>query len=156
MRTHYDVLGVDHDAARDAIKRAWRVKVQLLHPDRHQGASDEVRAEADKETLLVNRAWEVLGDTQKRGDYDLWLATSASAHAGLQPPPGTVQVVCARCGATQDVRATARLLVCETCGMAWRFERCDGCRTYVRCDERWFGRRWRCPKCKTMNVEPSS
>src|SRR5690348_14288623 len=44
--THYETLGVDCDASIDEIQRAWRVRLLLLHPDRHEGAPAEVVAEA--------------------------------------------------------------------------------------------------------------
>jgi curved DNA-binding protein CbpA len=69
--TYYDVLGVDPEAELETIRRAWRLKVRLLHPDRHQDSPDDVQAEAAKETLRVNRAWDILRDPEKRHEYDL-------------------------------------------------------------------------------------
>ena len=66
MLTHYDVLSVDPTAEFETIRRAWRVKVRLLHPDRHRDSPNDVQAEAAKETLRVNNAWETLRDPQKR------------------------------------------------------------------------------------------
>jgi curved DNA-binding protein CbpA len=68
--THYDVLGVDPAAELETIRRAWRLKVRLLHPDRHQDSPDDVQAEAAKETLRVNNAWDTLRDPEKRHEYD--------------------------------------------------------------------------------------
>jgi DnaJ-class molecular chaperone len=70
---HYDVLGVEQDADPDAIRRAWRVKVRLLHPDKHQGSPDDVQAEAASETLRVNAAWDTLRDPERRRRYDVHL-----------------------------------------------------------------------------------
>ena len=72
--THYDILGVEATADLETIKRAWRVKVLLLHPDKHEGSSDEVRAEAAKEIQLVNKAWDTLKDPALRHSYDLQIA----------------------------------------------------------------------------------
>src|SRR5208282_1742755 len=71
--SHYDVLGVEPTADMDAIRRAWRVKVRLLHPDKHRGAPDDVVAEAERETLRVNRVWETLADPARRRQYDAQL-----------------------------------------------------------------------------------
>ena len=73
MLTHYDVLGVEPTAELETIRRAWRVKVRLLHPDRHGNSPKDVQAEAEKETLRVNIAWETLSDPQKRHEYDVQL-----------------------------------------------------------------------------------
>jgi curved DNA-binding protein CbpA len=74
LLTDYDLLGVEPTADLETIRRAWRVKVQLLHPDRHQGAPAAVQAEAARESLRINRAWERLRDPQRRKQYDLRLA----------------------------------------------------------------------------------
>ena len=73
MLTHYDVLSVDPTAEFETIQRAWRVKVRLLHPDRHRDSPSDVQAEAARETLRVNAAWDTLRDPQKRRDYDVYL-----------------------------------------------------------------------------------
>lgn len=73
MLTHYDVLNVDPTAEFETIQRAWRVKVRLLHPDRHRDSPSDVQAEAAKETLRINNAWDTLRDPQKRREYDVYL-----------------------------------------------------------------------------------
>jgi len=80
MLTHYDVLNVDPTAEFETIQRAWRVKVRLLHPDRHRDSPSDVQAEAVKETLRINNAWDTLRDPQKRREYDVYLM----ARPGLQ------------------------------------------------------------------------
>jgi curved DNA-binding protein CbpA len=69
--THYDVLSVEPTAELETIRRAWRLKVRLLHPDRHRDSPKDVQAEAQKETLRVNIAWETLRDPLKRHEYDM-------------------------------------------------------------------------------------
>jgi curved DNA-binding protein CbpA len=71
--SHYDVLGVDQTAELETIRRAWRLKVRLLHPDRHRDSPGDVQAEAARETLRVNKAWNTLRDAAKRHDYDEYL-----------------------------------------------------------------------------------
>jgi hypothetical protein len=68
--TYYDVLGVEPTAELETIRRAWRLKVRLLHPDRHQDSPTDVRAEATRETRRVNKAWATLRDSNKRHEYD--------------------------------------------------------------------------------------
>lgn len=41
-RTHYDTLGIDHDAGQEAITTAWHLKEKILHPD-IVGNTDESR-----------------------------------------------------------------------------------------------------------------
>jgi hypothetical protein len=71
--SHYDVLSVDPTAELETIRRAWRLKVRLLHPDRHRDSPGDVQAEAARETLRVNKAWDTLRDPAKRQDYDEYL-----------------------------------------------------------------------------------
>ena len=73
MLTHYDVLSVEPTAPLETIRRAWRVKVRLLHPDKHRESPQDVQAEAARETLRVNAAWDTLRDPEKRHEYDVHL-----------------------------------------------------------------------------------
>ena len=59
---YYDILGVSKSASADEIKRAFRKKAHEHHPDK--GAGNEVKFKE------VNEAYQVLSDTQKRGQYD--------------------------------------------------------------------------------------
>ena len=78
MLNHYDVLGVDPTADLDTIRHAWRIKVRLLHPDKHQGSPLEVQAEAASETLRATVAWETLRDPAKRRAYDRQVHSGAN------------------------------------------------------------------------------
>ena len=62
--THYEVLGVASDATQDEIKAAYRDLAKKLHPDVNP---DPAAAEKLK---AVNEAYEVLGDPDKRREYD--------------------------------------------------------------------------------------
>ncbi|HZP30561.1 MAG TPA: RDD family protein [Acidimicrobiia bacterium] len=58
-RTHYDVLGIEPDAAKNEIKRAYQE-----HLEAAQGAGDA------ETTLRIRRAWQVLSDPVQRSRYD--------------------------------------------------------------------------------------
>ena len=64
-RDYYEVLGVQRDAAKDDIKRAYRKLAIQFHPDKNPG--DKASEEKFKE---ATEAYEVLGDDQKRKAYD--------------------------------------------------------------------------------------
>ena len=61
----YAVLGVDKKAPHDEIKKAYRKLAREYHPDRNPG--DKAAEARFKE---ISAAWDVLGDADKRKDYD--------------------------------------------------------------------------------------
>jgi molecular chaperone DnaJ len=64
-RDHYEVLGVDRQAAASEIKAAYRRLALQYHPDRNPG--DRSAEEKFKE---ISQAYAVLGDASKRAHYD--------------------------------------------------------------------------------------
>ena len=70
--THYELLGVRQDAAPAEIKKAFRKKVKLYHPD-HTPGVDGSRFQA------IVEAWDILSDPIKRRIYDRELLNSARA-----------------------------------------------------------------------------
>jgi molecular chaperone DnaJ len=64
-RDYYEVLGVQKDASKDDIKKAYRRLAIQNHPDKNPG--DKAAEERFKE---ATEAYEVLGDDQKRKTYD--------------------------------------------------------------------------------------
>jgi molecular chaperone DnaJ len=61
----YKTLGVDKKASPEAIKKAYRNLAREFHPDRNPG--DKRAEERFKE---VSAAYDVLGDAEKRKEYD--------------------------------------------------------------------------------------
>lgn len=61
----YDLLGVARDASPDQVKRAYRRLAKKHHPDRNQGDKG-----AEARFKEVQAAYEVLGDPQRRAQFD--------------------------------------------------------------------------------------
>ncbi len=61
----YRVLGVSRDASDDAIKKAYRKLVFQHHPDHHPEST-----QAEAKIRELNAAYEIVGDPEKRRNYD--------------------------------------------------------------------------------------
>lgn len=64
MRDYYEILGIRKNATNDEIKRAYRELALKYHPDRNKsdGATEKFKE--------INEAYAVLGDPEKRRQYD--------------------------------------------------------------------------------------
>lgn len=61
-KDYYNILGVNKNASKDEIKRAYRRLAHQYHPDKNSGD--------DKKFKEINEAYQVLGNDQKRQQYD--------------------------------------------------------------------------------------
>ncbi len=65
MRDPYDVLGVGRSASQAEVKRAYRKLAKENHPDKHAGDK-----KAQAKFAEINSAYEIVGDKDKRGQFD--------------------------------------------------------------------------------------
>jgi len=71
-RDYYEVLGIDHGASVDEVKKAYRKLALKYHPDKNPGDR-----EAEEKFKEATEAYEVLRDKEKRAQYDQF------GHAGI-------------------------------------------------------------------------
>lgn len=64
-KDYYKILGVERNANKDEIKRAYRKLALKTHPDRNPGNS-----KAEEHFKEINEAYQVLSDPEKRSRYD--------------------------------------------------------------------------------------
>ena len=79
----YRLLGVARDASADDIRRAFRSAAKKSHPDLHPGDKD-----AETRFKALSAAHEVLGDPERRAQYDRGEIDGAGSPKARPPPPG--------------------------------------------------------------------
>jgi len=70
---YYSVLGIDASSDIDVVRNAYRVLAKKYHPDTCQTLS---KKEAEEKIKLINEAYDVLSDSEKREIYDNQLFSS--------------------------------------------------------------------------------
>ena len=83
QKDYYRVMGVSPEAPQDEITKAYRSLARQLHPDRNP---DDVRAE--ERFKEVSAAYDVIGDTDKRAQYDEIRRLAAGGNPFIAPGPG--------------------------------------------------------------------
>lgn len=81
VHTHYDNLKVTRDAPPEVIRAAYKSLCHKFHPDRHGGSE-----RATQTFQMINTAYEVLSDPERRRQHDAWIAR---AEAGQAVPPAS-------------------------------------------------------------------
>ena len=79
-RDYYEVLGVQKNASKDDIKKAYRKLAIQYHPDKNPG--DKVAEEKFKE---ATEAYEILSDDQKKQAYDQFGFAGVEGMGGSHP-----------------------------------------------------------------------
>lgn len=79
MNSYYSVLGVGKNATEKDLKKSYRTKLLLLHPDKQNQRKDNnrpLRGTVDN-LQLVREAYQILIDPIKRANYDKSLNTKS-------------------------------------------------------------------------------
>ncbi|MDD3876179.1 MAG: J domain-containing protein [Bacteroidales bacterium] len=61
---YYNILGITHNASISEIKKAFRIKAKLCHPDVNKSFNAKAAFQ------LINEAYQILVDVEKRKQYD--------------------------------------------------------------------------------------
>ncbi|MCX6799852.1 MAG: DnaJ domain-containing protein, partial [Candidatus Falkowbacteria bacterium] len=74
-KDYYKILGVDKNASEEEIKKAFRAKAHVHHPDK---GGDQAKFKE------LNEAYQVLGSKEKRAQYDQFGSSFGQGQAGGQ------------------------------------------------------------------------
>ena len=66
----YSVLGLQHGASIDEVKKAFKKLAIQYHPDKQQGKSDAEKKQAEDKFKEINEAYSILSDAKKKQEYD--------------------------------------------------------------------------------------
>src|SRR6202012_4469263 len=83
MKDPYEILGVAKPAREAEIKKAFRNLAKKHHPDKHAGDAD-----AQKRFQEISGAYDILGDKEKRAQYDAGAIGPDGNPRGFDPRQG--------------------------------------------------------------------
>lgn len=77
MKNYYKILEVAKDASMNDIKKAYKKLVLKYHPDKNPNNTEKIK--------LINEAYSILGDPEKRKNYDCDLNIVSVPFTSLNP-----------------------------------------------------------------------
>lgn len=78
----YGILGIKKDATEDEIKKSYRKLALKYHPDKWADKPQQEQKKAEDKFKEITEAYEVLSDTEKRKQYDMFGTTDGNSFSG--------------------------------------------------------------------------
>ena len=69
-KNYYEILQVNKNASNEIIEKAYKTLVKKYHPDLQQ---ESTKAISEEKLKLINEAYDILSDSEKRKQYDISL-----------------------------------------------------------------------------------
>lgn len=70
MKDYYEILEVSKNASQEIIEKAYKVLAKKYHPDLQEEQNKKI---AEEKMKLINEAYEILSNDNKRKEYDIEL-----------------------------------------------------------------------------------
>jgi hypothetical protein len=127
METYYSILEVPESATPEEIKQAYRLLLQVWHPDRFHHSPD-LLAKAEKKTREINAAFDTLNNPSLKERYD---AARPAGRARQEQPKRTPSrtearnIPCPNAACNSVLRITARtigIVTCPSCRTTFRYD----------------------------------
>lgn len=83
MINYFEILGITSEASSGEIKKAWIQRCREYHPDKVAHLGEELQQLAATKTLLVNEAYDILKDPERKDHY---LYQQSQAHLEQKAP----------------------------------------------------------------------
>ncbi|MFC1625402.1 molecular chaperone DnaJ [Patescibacteria group bacterium] len=74
-KNYYNILGIEKNAPKEEIKKAYRKLAQKFHPDKPSGDESKFKE--------INEAYYILGDEKRRSEYDRYGRVFSSGQGGF-------------------------------------------------------------------------
>ena len=127
METYYSILEVPESATPEEIKQAYRLLLQVWHPDRFHHNPD-LLAKAEKKTREINAAFATLSNPALKQRYDEGRPTSRVRQEPRKRKPSgdearTTRCPNSACASVLRVNATTiGIVTCPTCRTTFRYD----------------------------------
>jgi hypothetical protein len=127
METYYSILEIPETATPEEIKQAYRLLLQVWHPDRFHHNPD-LLAKAEKKTRAINAAFDTLSNPELKQRYDDGLRTSGARHGQHKRKPSGDEPRITRCPnavCNSVLRVNARtvgIVTCPSCRTTFRYD----------------------------------
>ena len=127
METHYSILEITESATPEEITQAYRLLLQVWHPDRFHH-SPKLLAKAEQKAGKINAAFDTLSNPALKQRYDEGLRTSRARQGQPKPKPSGDEVRTPRCpnlACHSVLRVNARtvgIVTCPSCRTSFRYD----------------------------------
>jgi hypothetical protein len=127
METHYSILEIPESATPEEITQAYRLLLQVWHPDRFHH-SPKLLAKAEQKAGKINAAFDTLSNPALKQRYDEGLRISRARQGQSKPKPSGDKAPTTRCPnsvCSSVLRVNARtvgIVTCSSCRTTFRYD----------------------------------